>query len=164
MCFAMRTSAMNFTPFLGGMLSPLNVYITHLFSLALSIAGELYGLEKFWAYLKYRKDKRPLAVDPFIQGFLDRVVDLKTFTDESFKPDPIPGWAALQPKPSHVAEDKTPHSRPRSGSGSSSRPRSNSNRQRTSSRNRTRTLSGGHGGQARSGSFSKSAREGGKPG
>lgn len=138
--------------------------------------GELYGLEKFWAFQKYRKDKRQLKIDPFIQEWLGRVKGLETFTDESFKPEPIPGWATLQPKPSVISEDKSDKGRPRSGSGSGGRPRSGSgnggrprsgsNRRRTNSGTRQRTTSGGHGDQPRSGSFGGGlgGRKGGKPG
>lgn len=128
--------------------------------------GELYGLEKFWSFLKYRPaGSSKLEIDPLIQGFLDRVKGLETFTDEAFKPMPIPGYGSLQPAPSLIGEDKTPHTRPRSGSGSG-RPRSGSSgRRRTNSGTRQRTFSGGHGGQPRTGSFGKmGGAKGGKPG
>jgi hypothetical protein len=36
-------------------------------------AGNVYGLEKFWAYLKYRKDSRPLEIRPEVKVSLGTV-------------------------------------------------------------------------------------------
>lgn len=48
--------------------------------------GELYGLEKFWAFLKYYKHSRCLDVDPYLKEHLanykkldDFVVDVRNF-------------------------------------------------------------------------------------
>lgn len=41
-------------------------------------AGQLYGLEKFWAFLKYSKAKA-LDIDPKLQGCLGKFKRLEDF-------------------------------------------------------------------------------------
>mmetsp|Transcript_24124 Transcript_24124/g.36642 ORF Transcript_24124/g.36642 Transcript_24124/m.36642 type:complete len:128 (-) Transcript_24124:95-478(-) len=40
-----------------------------------------YGLEKFWAFLKYRKDKKPIAVHPVISSYLTVLHCTKDFRE-----------------------------------------------------------------------------------
>uniref|UniRef100_A0A8D0FVG4 Uncharacterized protein n=1 Tax=Strix occidentalis caurina TaxID=311401 RepID=A0A8D0FVG4_STROC len=40
--------------------------------------GQLYGLEKFWAYLKYSQHKTP-AIDPKLQEYLSKFKRLEDF-------------------------------------------------------------------------------------
>lgn len=42
-------------------------------------AGQLYGLEKFWAFLKYYKHSRRLEVDPFLKETLASYKKLDDF-------------------------------------------------------------------------------------
>lgn len=42
-------------------------------------AGELYGLEKFWAFLKYRKSTKPLVILPELTELLQRFTDIGDF-------------------------------------------------------------------------------------
>jgi la-related protein 1 len=44
-----------------------------------SFAGQLYGLEKFWAFLKYYKHSRRLAVDPRLTALLQKFQTLEDF-------------------------------------------------------------------------------------
>jgi len=41
--------------------------------------GYLYGLEKFWAFLKYRKDKRPIEIPPELQKLLSQFRTMDDF-------------------------------------------------------------------------------------
>ena len=41
--------------------------------------GSLYGLEKFWAFLKYRKSRAPLEMDPALDTLLARFTCLDDF-------------------------------------------------------------------------------------
>lgn len=71
--------------------SPLNLFILnysltqHLFaSLSSFPTGQLYGLEKFWAFLKYSKAKN-LDIDPKLQEYLGKFRRLEDFrVDVSF--------------------------------------------------------------------------------
>lgn len=41
--------------------------------------GLLYGLEKFWAFMKYRKDKSPVELMPEIQTLLSKYRTIDDF-------------------------------------------------------------------------------------
>ena len=41
--------------------------------------GHLYGLEKFWAYLYYRKDKRELKLDDRLKDIVSKFKSIKDF-------------------------------------------------------------------------------------
>lgn len=41
--------------------------------------GQLYGLEKFWAFLKYYKNGPKLSVDPKLREYLDRFKTIEDF-------------------------------------------------------------------------------------
>jgi la-related protein 1 len=41
--------------------------------------GELYGLEKFWAFLRYRKDKRRININPQMQEILKNFTSVEDF-------------------------------------------------------------------------------------
>lgn len=49
-----------------------------LISIFLLSSGQLYGLEKFWAFLKYSKAKN-LEIDPKLQEFLSKFKRLEDF-------------------------------------------------------------------------------------
>jgi la-related protein 1 len=98
--------------------------------------GHLYGVEKMWAYLKYRKEKSPLKIASELTDFLAKVKNVKQFADPKFAPSPVEGHETLAAPPSSIPvvkqkkgskqrQDSAGSSRPRSGS--SSRPRSGSN-------------------------------------
>lgn len=58
---------------------PLNFFFPPpLFSLTPISLGQLYGLEKFWAFLKYSKAKN-LEIDPKLQGYLSKFKRLEDF-------------------------------------------------------------------------------------
>ena len=42
------------------------------------VPGQLYGLEKFWAFLKYSKNKS-MEIDPKLQEFLSKFKRLEDF-------------------------------------------------------------------------------------
>lgn len=53
------------------------------------LLGQLYGLEKFWAYLKYSQSKTQ-SVDPELQEYLCSFKKLEDFrVDVSFKSFPL---------------------------------------------------------------------------
>ena len=41
--------------------------------------GQLYGLEKFWAFLKYYKNGKKLSVDPKLQEYLSKFKTIEDF-------------------------------------------------------------------------------------
>lgn len=41
--------------------------------------GQLYGLEKFWAFLKYYKNGRKLMVDPKLKEYLSKFKTIEDF-------------------------------------------------------------------------------------
>lgn len=41
--------------------------------------GQLYGLEKFWAFLKYYKGSRKLTVDPKLKEYLENFKTIEDF-------------------------------------------------------------------------------------
>lgn len=41
--------------------------------------GQLYGLEKFWAFLKYYKNSDQLNVDPKLQEYLSKFKNIEDF-------------------------------------------------------------------------------------
>ena len=41
--------------------------------------GQLYGLEKFWAFLKYYKNGTKLSVDPKLQEYLSKFKTIEDF-------------------------------------------------------------------------------------
>lgn len=43
------------------------------------ILGQLYGLEKFWAFLKYYKHSDQLQVDPKLQEYLSKFKSIEDF-------------------------------------------------------------------------------------
>lgn len=45
----------------------------------LSNAGQLYGIEKFWAFLKYYKNSDQLEVGDKLQGYLNRFKTIDDF-------------------------------------------------------------------------------------
>jgi hypothetical protein len=49
----------------------------HIFSYV--ILGQLYGLEKFWAFLKYYRHSSKLHIDPKLKEFLSGYNDVKDF-------------------------------------------------------------------------------------
>lgn len=42
-------------------------------------AGQLYGLEKFWAFMKYYKHAGALQVDAKLQAYLDNFQSIEDF-------------------------------------------------------------------------------------
>jgi la-related protein 1 len=48
-------------------------------SLPIPISGQLYGLEKFWAFLKYYKNAEKLQVDPKLQTMIDNFKTIEDF-------------------------------------------------------------------------------------
>ena len=42
-------------------------------------SGQLYGLEKFWAFLKYYKHSKKLKVDPILQEYLSKFKTIDDF-------------------------------------------------------------------------------------
>lgn len=71
------------------------------FSLPLSSfpAGQLYGLEKFWAFLKYSKAKN-LDIDPKLQEYLGKFRRLEDFrVDVSGSLSSSPPWLSRKRKP-----------------------------------------------------------------
>lgn len=45
----------------------------------LRIVAQLYGLEKFWAFMKYYKKASSLQVDPELQQYLDKYKTIEDF-------------------------------------------------------------------------------------
>jgi len=43
------------------------------------ISGQLYGLEKFWAFLEYYKYSKTLQVDPKLKQFLNKFKTIEDF-------------------------------------------------------------------------------------
>jgi len=43
------------------------------------ILGQLYGLEKFWAFLEYYKYSKTLQVDPKLKQFLNKFKTIEDF-------------------------------------------------------------------------------------
>lgn len=41
--------------------------------------GQLYGLEKFWAFLKYYKNSNQLHVDPKLREYLSKFKSIEDF-------------------------------------------------------------------------------------
>lgn len=52
----------------------------------LSILGQLYGMEKFWAFLKYYKHSSNLQVDPRLKRHLSKFNSVN-----DFRVDPVSG-------------------------------------------------------------------------
>lgn len=52
--------------------------LSNLWIFSLLFSGQLYGLEKFWAYLKYSKTKT-LEIDPKLQEYLSKFKRLEDF-------------------------------------------------------------------------------------
>lgn len=48
----------------------------------LSHSGQLYGLEKFWAFMKYYKNSDQLEVSEKLQGYLNQFVTIEDFRVE----------------------------------------------------------------------------------
>lgn len=57
--------------------------------------GQLYGLEKFWAFLKYYKHAQKLQVDPKLKGYLSNFKTIEDFRIYEVIPysSPIPYWS-----------------------------------------------------------------------
>lgn len=53
-----------------------NFFIDNIF---LFYAGQLYGLEKFWAFMKYYKNAGKLTVDSCLQGYLSKFKTIEDF-------------------------------------------------------------------------------------
>ena len=45
----------------------------------------MYGLEKFWAFLKYRKDRRKLSISPTLRTVLSQFTSLDDFRKKKKK-------------------------------------------------------------------------------
>lgn len=45
----------------------------------LLIPGQLYGLEKFWAFMKYYKGGAQLEINPQVQEYLDKFKTIEDF-------------------------------------------------------------------------------------
>lgn len=43
------------------------------------LAGQLYGLEKFWAFMKYYKNGDKLSIDPVLKGYLSKFKTIEDF-------------------------------------------------------------------------------------
>jgi la-related protein 1 len=50
-----------------------------IFCFSLFFAGQLYGLEKFWAFRKYYKNSNKLDVDPKLEGYLEKFKSIEDF-------------------------------------------------------------------------------------
>ena len=99
--------------------------------------GHLYGVEKIWAYLHYRKDPVELKMAPALKEFLSTVEQVRQFADPSFAPTPVEGADDLEAPPSSIPLTRT------KGKGA---------RQRKDSGASGSSASGGGGGRPRSGS------------
>lgn len=58
----------------------INIYnLAIFFNLVNCETGQLYGLEKFWAFLKYYKHADSLAVDPTVKEYLSQYSSIEAF-------------------------------------------------------------------------------------
>ena len=62
----------------------------------LASTGQLYGLEKFWAFLKYSKNKS-MEIDPKLQEHLSKFKRLEDFRIDASRDDVSGGSAIVKP-------------------------------------------------------------------
>ena len=117
-------------------------------STRLLFTGHLYGVEKIWAYVHYRKQEVPLKMVPELQEFLAKIKSVRQFADPSFAPTPVEGADTLEAPGSSIPMFKTKDKkgskgRRDSGAADGGRPRAGSGaRPRSGSSSRARANSG----------------------